>query len=368
MTVRHAIVALALCTLVATPAQAGHDHPEVFEVLWAVPGSEVAAHAHADHARSVALRPGVLAQSRFTLELWEGETVSATRTRRVVRPGGSHTWVGEVDGFPGSHVSLTFHRGRIAGSIFFGERQFEVLSNPHGSYFFEVDTHKLPPTPAPIDPGVEDGDGVAPPSSLASWTQDVLVLYTPASRARYGPAGIEAMILDAVASANQAYQNSVIDMQLSAVHIAELNYAETGDISVTLERLQRTSDGWMDEVHALRDQVGADLVALISEDTNYCGIAYVMQSESTSFASWAFSTRATPTTAPTRASGAPSRTPTPTAAARRTAPASGPSCPTAAAARAASSNSRTRTSPGTASPPASTTRWIRRTRRTTRVP
>ena len=45
----------------------------------------------------------------------------------------------------------------------------------------------------------------------------------------------------------------------------------------------------MDSVHSLRNTHGADQVALISEDTNACGIAYVMQTESTGFASWAFS-------------------------------------------------------------------------------
>ncbi len=289
MSVRRALIALALVTFAAAPSRAGHDAPELFELLWEVPGSELAAHAIPEHARAVALRPGVLGQSRFTFQLWEGESAVATRTRRVLRPGGSHTWIGSVDGFPGSHVSLTFHRGHIAGSIFFGERQFEVLTDPRGSFFFEIDTHQLPPTPAPVDPGLAGGDEGAPPTSAASWTHDLLVVYTPASRARYGQAGVETKILDAVASANQAYQNSLIDLQLSLVHMAEVSYGETGDMGLTLERLRQPNDGWMDGVHALRDQVGADLVALISEDTNYCGIAYVMTNESASFASAAFS-------------------------------------------------------------------------------
>jgi hypothetical protein len=276
-----------LVALVASSALANHE-PEVYELFWVVPGHESPEHAIPHHARGVKLRPGVLGQSRFTIELFEHEQITAVRTRREIRKGGSHTWIGEVEGYPGSHVSLTSHKGRIAGSILFGERQFEISSGPHGSTFFEVDTHELPPIPSPVDPEV-GGDGGSPPTSQAAFTHDVLALYTPASLARYGQAGIETKILDAIASANQAYQNSKIDLQLSLVHMAEVNYTETGDMGVALERLQRTSDGWMDEVHALRNQVGADLVALIDEDSNYCGIAYVMTNESTGFAGWAFS-------------------------------------------------------------------------------
>ena len=56
-----------------------------------------------------------------------------------------------------------------------------------------------------------------------------------------------------------------------------------GDINAALTSLQLTSDGVMDEVHALRDQYGADLVCLIDEDSNACGVGYVMTTVSPSF-------------------------------------------------------------------------------------
>ncbi len=268
-------------------ALASHE-PELFETHWIVSGHDLSEHAVPDHARSISLRPGVLGQRRFVIELWEGEQIVAVRTRREVRPGGSITWLGQVEGYPGSHVSLTAHRGRIAGSIFFGERLFEFSSTREGSFFFEVDTALLPPLPDPVVSGA-DGEQTAPPTAAAGTIQDLLVVYTPATRQRWGQAGIETMILDAVASANQAYQNSLIDLQLQLVGMLEIAYSETGNMGTALDRLQRTGDGFMDEVHTLRDQLGADLVALIDEDTNYCGIAYVMTSASSGFGPWAFS-------------------------------------------------------------------------------
>ena len=120
----------------------------------------------------------------------------------------------------------------------------------------------------------------------------MLVVYTTkAKNNASGQAGIEAKITNAVAMANQAYINSKIDMQINLVGMAETNYVETGNMSTSLTDLTGTSDGKMDEVHSLRNQFGADQVALISADANYCGIGYMMNSSwiSSAFASYAFS-------------------------------------------------------------------------------
>ena len=105
---------------------------------------------------------------------------------------------------------------------------------------------------------------------------------------------MEALITLGVDSANQAYSNSQIAMQLRLVHTAEVAYTESGAINTDLTRLQNTSDGIMDQVHQLRDQHKADLVALIVDNGgNSCGIAYVMTNgPRASFASYAFSVTA----------------------------------------------------------------------------
>jgi hypothetical protein len=52
--------------------------------------------------------------------------------------------------------------------------------------------------------------------------------------------------------------------------------------------LQNPTDGKLDEVHVLRNLLGADVVTLVTEETG-CGIAYLMAPESAAFASSAFS-------------------------------------------------------------------------------
>ena len=53
--------------------------------------------------------------------------------------------------------------------------------------------------------------------------------------------------------------------------------------SSSLSDLRGKTDGKMDNVHALRDQYGADVVAMIIEDPQYCGLGYVGPSESSMF-------------------------------------------------------------------------------------
>ena len=83
-------------------------------------------------------------------------------------------------------------------------------------------------------------------------------------------------------------------MQLRLVHTAEVTYSESGVMNTDLSRLRNTADGIMDQVHQLRDQHKADLVALIVDNGgNSCGIAYVMTNgPSAGFASNAFSVTA----------------------------------------------------------------------------
>ncbi len=95
-------------------------------------------------------------------------------------------------------------------------------------------------------------------------TIDVAVVHTPAAREAAGGADAIAALIDLmVAETNQAYAASGLRQRLALVGRSEVPYEETGDSSVDLGRLANPSDGHMDEAHALRGRVGADLVHLI---------------------------------------------------------------------------------------------------------
>ena len=107
-------------------------------------------------------------------------------------------------------------------------------------------------------------------------TIDMAVAYTPAAReAEGGAAAIEAVIDLMIAEANQAYAAGEVRHRVALVARSEVSYTESGDGFVDLHRLADPSDGHMDELHPLRDEVGADLVHLIVGETNVGGIAYI---------------------------------------------------------------------------------------------
>ena len=104
---------------------------------------------------------------------------------------------------------------------------------------------------------------------------DVLVVYTPAARRIVGgTTEMEAVIDLMTAETNQAYVDGGVNQQLVLVDREEVEYAEEdGSGSLALGRLRAPSDGYLDEVHAIRDRAGADLVHLIADVTDVGGIA-----------------------------------------------------------------------------------------------
>ena len=104
---------------------------------------------------------------------------------------------------------------------------------------------------------------------------DIAVFYTPAARSQFGGSEeIEAAIGLWIAEANQAYVDGGVNQQLVLAALQEVQYTEAGrSRHESLTHLSGTSDGHMDEVHAVRNQVGADLVHLVAVKTDGCGIA-----------------------------------------------------------------------------------------------
>ena len=105
-------------------------------------------------------------------------------------------------------------------------------------------------------------------------TVDVAVVYTPAAREALGGAAAVAALVDlGIAEINQALAASEVRHRLRLVERSEVTYDETGESRVDLTRLVLSSDGHLDEVHALRDRVGADIVSLMVGESEFCDSA-----------------------------------------------------------------------------------------------
>lgn len=166
-------------------------------------------------------------------------------------------------------------------------RRWRILASDTGVSSLDwIDESRLPPcagSPAPT-PNLNQQARAVPLNGLAACDTgkpvDVLVLYTAAAKtAAGGKAAIEGQIAAAFSSANLAYQNSAMSARITPVMVLETDYV-SADFGTDLERLASPGDGQLDWAHSLRDVTGADMVALIREDGEYCGIAYLLYDNS----------------------------------------------------------------------------------------
>ncbi len=261
-----------------------------------LPPKAIAGRNHAVNAHLDLLESDIL-----TLNLYADVVYTAVRDRLVDNVKGNTIWFGHIEGEQNSEVTLTVRGKAMSGTIRIGEDLYEIRYSGNKTHLIsKLDASKNPEhadielltketaegKPASSAPVLND----TITGSCTGWhVIDLMVVCTPQARSNAsGVDGIEAKIVNAVAKANQAYQNSQIDMQLNIVHMAEIPYTETGDMTKSLDDLDGKTDGKMDAVHQWRDAYGADQVVLVSADTNYCGYAWIMLYPGSAFEQWAF--------------------------------------------------------------------------------
>lgn len=123
-----------------------------------------------------------------------------------------------------------------------------------------------------------DDDTISSPILRSAAAYDckirVLVLYT--QNAKDSVSNIKNTILTAVEYTNQSFINSQINYQIELVYAGQTNYTESGDIYIDLPRFRNTGDGYMDEVHTLRNKYSADVCVLLNHIyQGYCGLGYL---------------------------------------------------------------------------------------------
>lgn len=232
------------------------------------------------------LKHGLLDSGSFELELPSGESVTITLEQRekMVGPHRGRVFVGHVEGEPDGTAVFVVRGKSVSGTVQSIGRQFAVLPTGRGDHqVVEMDVKSLPGDsvlyPDKKKSVVTEAEEVDDAVTSDTSEVDVMVLYTEAARlAAGGVAGIESTIDMAVAAANNAYAASGAFISLRLVYTQEVvGYTETGYTGDDLVYLQDQSDRHLDEIHALRDQYGADLVSLIVENSSTsCGTGYVL--------------------------------------------------------------------------------------------
>lgn len=108
---------------------------------------------------------------------------------------------------------------------------------------------------------------------------DVMVVYTPtaAAWAATNEGGINHTIAAAMSRSNVVSENSELGISFNLVYAGEVDYTEADTSNEDLARLRGTDDGYMDEIHAIRDEYAADMVAILTFTSDTGGLGYLLQ-------------------------------------------------------------------------------------------
>ncbi|MDZ7773212.1 MAG: zinc-dependent metalloprotease family protein [Balneolaceae bacterium] len=200
-------------------------------------------------------------------------------------------------------LSFSVADGKIQGNIHMHDRGelYQMSWDPvrNANYLSHIDYSELDIVACPghIEPDFADSSSQQfrsdpPDIGMQQVTIDVLILYTDRGEQwiENNVGDVDLYIAEIFNRAQQALDNSEVEIQFRMVHAAKTAYDEDNDTETgtTLGKLQATGDGNMDEAHALRDTYGADLVALLADVDDVGGIAYIMGSTAGAPA-WAFS-------------------------------------------------------------------------------
>ena len=111
---------------------------------------------------------------------------------------------------------------------------------------------------------------------------DVLVVYTAAAaewvKNNSGYSDINSLINIDMQMSNTVMDNSQTGIRFRMVHSYQTNYTEDNS-SKDLDRITYANDGYMDEVHGLRDQYKADMVVFLPKVEFTGGLAWLLNNE-----------------------------------------------------------------------------------------
>ena len=253
-------------------------------------------------------RPGA-ESPMLTLNLFDDAVLEAAIDVVTPTSSGYALW-GRLTGSQVGSVTLVVNGDTVAGSVQTPSGTYEIRPARGPAHVIrQIDPSALPPEGEPIAPpseprgadprrslaardadspgaGMTDRPGVVVPLDAGDAAEgppedgariDVLVLYTTAAKeAVGGTKAIETIIDLMVAVTNQIYAGSDV---IQRIHLVRAEEAEVDEINATGFPLvmRDPSDGYLDEVHELRERYAADLVHLIIDGSHapYCGQASI---------------------------------------------------------------------------------------------
>ena len=253
---------------------------------------------------------------KLTVALSDNTVLTIARTSVDIKPK-LCIWRGEVEQTGGLVTLMWWPNGQMAGTV---QDQGKIYSIRHmGGQFYavvELSTERMPQEHASLpsslrasdpnlrdDPLVQQGDAsllhrvvtavrarqATPPQRASAAARDapvhkplpsgkavvidVIVAYTRKAAGNYGDIKRELIDL-AIEEANHSFRMSNLgNIRLRLVHAYQTGYVEEGEHFQHLWRFADRGDGYMDEIHGLRDKYRADVAVLIVDDPAGCGLS-----------------------------------------------------------------------------------------------
>jgi len=231
--------------------------------------------------KRIAINPGALRRNNSLVSFYlpdELQLVTFSPTKRYVTKGGSLVWKGSSES---GQATFILNKGLVTGLFTVDGQDYKITPIDESKRIHiisQVDNSELPPE-ADMCPDEGDCDITPPPpppppggGTPSFSTIRILVAYTPAAEAVAG--GINQSIELFIDQANDTFATSglgdVVSVELALA--IETQYVEGDSYLGHLDAL-RNADGTMDELLPLREQLGADIVALVVDDDTACGLA-----------------------------------------------------------------------------------------------
>ena len=240
--------------------------------------------------------------ARVRLDLFDDRSVVAALDR-IERSGASLIYAGHLEDDPASRFLAVRSGDALVADVVSTSARVEIRFTGNATHLVQqIDPSVVPAcgtvgsarpgdpaAPAPVaEAGVPVEAAVVEPVTV-----DALIVFTTQAQAGAGgPAGAQALAELAIQTVNDALARSLVVHRFRLAGVATTAYAESGNYSLDNGRIANASDGFMDEIPALRNSLNADVVALAVEgpDPSAGGVGYVLSRFTKSESGWAYST------------------------------------------------------------------------------
>ncbi|QZO01518.1 zinc-dependent metalloprotease [Chenggangzhangella methanolivorans] len=243
----------------------------------------------------VSLDPNALSSGKpVRIRLFPGAEATFAPSGTEPAVGGGTVWTGTSGA---DAATLVLADGGVVGVVRLGTKTFRIEQVKGAAHkVAEISGAKLPPegplTPAPGGVGAKPAkkSGIEP---QAKGDVKITLLMAYTDRAAAASSNIVSDINLAVSLANEAYKAGGVGIKLKLVGTTRVSgYDElTGGFAQVLYDVTNDTAPFQ-PVNQLRNQLKADLVAVIQEGTQYCGIAWYIDEPSASTAGYGYSTTA----------------------------------------------------------------------------